>query len=60
MKYNMLIVVNKPHESPAVTTQEYNSLEAATDAREALLTHSRQSTAYSLYVLVTEKGKVGL
>lgn len=60
MKHNLLLIVNKPSQPAAVTTQEYDSLEAAMNAREIILAHSRQSTVYTIFALVTEKGKASL
>jgi hypothetical protein len=60
MTHILTLILNKPGEAAAITTQEYNSLEAAMNAREVFLDHSRITTVYTLYVLVTEKGKVAL
>lgn len=57
MKHNLLLIINKPGGETSATTQEYATLEAAMNAREVFLAHSRQSTAYTIYVIVTEKGE---
>lgn len=57
MQYNLLIVVNKPGESPAVTTQEYNTKDAALDAATLLQALSRSTSVFSVYCQITEKGE---
>lgn len=56
MKYHLMVVINKPGESPAVTTQEYNTKEAAIEAKSLMEAMSRGSTIFSAYCLITEKG----
>jgi hypothetical protein len=58
MKYNLLIVANKPGENITMLNQEYDSYGAAVDAKEALTRVSNASTTYSFQALViTAKGE---
>lgn len=61
MKYNLLIIANKPGENLTMLNQEYDSYGAAADAKEALTRASNASSTYSFHALViTAKGEVSL